>query len=184
MKPSWLAPFLANAVSWIIWGTRGAAEPYLGELAKLRPSVIKLARGTYCMSDKKAFTDLAYEPIYTTDEGIAICGEHHRRTTAARDAAKNAQWHRPHFPSLIQIPGPTTVSLNDLHRVVQSPISPIGRSPNAPPLRTPTLPRCTPHSDSRHLEESVNSRIESQLCLGYLQVTGESGVAGGKGEKR
>jgi nucleoside-diphosphate-sugar epimerase len=56
----------------------GRAERYLGELAKLRPATVTLARATFYFSHRRAETDFGYAPLYTADEGMARTAEHLR----------------------------------------------------------------------------------------------------------
>jgi hypothetical protein len=88
LEPEWVAPLIARWVDRIVWATRGKAGPYLGDLAKLRPSVIKLARGTYYMNDAKAHTHLGYVPICTQEQGFAKASDYHRRVTQVEKKAK------------------------------------------------------------------------------------------------
>ncbi len=72
-----LAPTpLPSALAWssraVVWATRGAGEHRLGELRKLRPSTLVLARGTYYFSCQRAQADFGYEPLYSAEEGVAL----------------------------------------------------------------------------------------------------------------
>jgi len=67
---------LLSALAWssrtAVWATRGAIERRLGDLRKLRPSTLALARGTYYFSSHRAQTDFGYKPIYSAEEAIAL----------------------------------------------------------------------------------------------------------------
>jgi nucleoside-diphosphate-sugar epimerase len=75
-----LAPApLMSALAWssrtAVWATRGAAERRLGELRKLRPCTLVLARGTYYFSCKQAQTDFGYKPLYSIEDAVRLTRE-------------------------------------------------------------------------------------------------------------
>jgi nucleoside-diphosphate-sugar epimerase len=62
----------------------GRAGRYLGELAKLRPATLTLARATFYFSHRRAEADFGYAPLYTADEGMARTAMHLRGATRDR----------------------------------------------------------------------------------------------------
>jgi hypothetical protein len=78
-----MPPFIASALAWTAQTSmkvsRGRLAPLFGQLAKLRPSVLTLSRGSYYFSHKRAATDFGYEPIYSIDEGMELTARHQKR---------------------------------------------------------------------------------------------------------
>jgi sterol-4alpha-carboxylate 3-dehydrogenase (decarboxylating) len=72
LGPRWLFSALAATSQTLMRASRGGLERRLGPLAKLRPAVLALARGTYYFSHAQASRDFAYEPLYSIDEGILL----------------------------------------------------------------------------------------------------------------
>jgi nucleoside-diphosphate-sugar epimerase len=60
---------LASIAQSTMRASSGRAERYLGQLAKLRPATVTLARATFYFSHRRAEADFGYAPLYTADEG-------------------------------------------------------------------------------------------------------------------
>jgi nucleoside-diphosphate-sugar epimerase len=60
---------LASITQSTMRASNGRAERYLGQLAKLRPATVTLARATFYFSHRRAEADFGYAPLYTADEG-------------------------------------------------------------------------------------------------------------------
>lgn len=76
----------AAPVSALAWATQqamrasgGRAAPALGELAKLRPASVALARATFYFSHRRASEDFGYEPLHSVDEAMDLTAEHWKR---------------------------------------------------------------------------------------------------------
>lgn len=79
-----LAPAaVMTALAWtsqgVILASRGRLERTLGELRKLRPATLALARGTYYFSHRRATQDFAYQPLYTAEEGMQLSAAYYKR---------------------------------------------------------------------------------------------------------
>lgn len=68
-------PPLMSALAWTcqtLAKALGGRLPHrLGDLRKLRPATLALARATYYFSDRKARTDFGYQPLYSVEEAMA-----------------------------------------------------------------------------------------------------------------
>jgi nucleoside-diphosphate-sugar epimerase len=62
---------LASIAQATMRASGGRAERYLGQLAKLRPATLTLARATFYFSHRRAEADFGYAPLYTAEEGMA-----------------------------------------------------------------------------------------------------------------
>jgi nucleoside-diphosphate-sugar epimerase len=78
LLPPALPSALAAAMQTAARAAHGRAGRYLGELAKLRPASLALARATFYFSHRKAEADFGYAPLYTPDEGMALTAQHLR----------------------------------------------------------------------------------------------------------
>lgn len=79
-----LAPAaVMTALAWtsqgLIQASRGRLERSLGELGKLRPTTLALARSTYYFSHRRAARDFGYQPLYTAEEGMKLTAAHYKR---------------------------------------------------------------------------------------------------------
>jgi sterol-4alpha-carboxylate 3-dehydrogenase (decarboxylating) len=88
----WLLPrpllsMMAAGVQTAIKATHGRITRHLGELGKMRPSCLTLARATYYFSHRKAAADFGYQPLYSVAEGIAITVEHLMRTQKEKNGS-------------------------------------------------------------------------------------------------
>ncbi|EDQ84495.1 uncharacterized protein MONBRDRAFT_39257 [Monosiga brevicollis MX1] len=73
--PDFVRNTLPGLVDNLIWLTKGAVGPHLGDLAKLRTSVVLLASNNFYFRDDKARRDFGYKPRYTQSQAM-------ERTTA------------------------------------------------------------------------------------------------------
>ncbi len=87
LLPAPLVTALSRAVEALVRASRGRLARPLGDLAKLRPSSVALARGTYYFSHRRATADFGYEPLYSVDEGIDLSAQHWLRAHGAGSAA-------------------------------------------------------------------------------------------------
>jgi nucleoside-diphosphate-sugar epimerase len=69
---------LASIAQSAVRASGGRAEPYLGQLAKLRPASVTLARATFYFSHRRAEADFGYAPLYTSTEGMERSALHLR----------------------------------------------------------------------------------------------------------
>jgi hypothetical protein len=69
---------VTRAAQAAVRASRGAADRYLGELRKLRPASLAIARATFYFSHRRAEADFGYAPLYTADEGMALTVRHVR----------------------------------------------------------------------------------------------------------
>jgi nucleoside-diphosphate-sugar epimerase len=79
LAPAPLISALAWSVQAAVRASGGTIERRLGDLRKLRPSSVALARATFYFSHRRAAEDFGYEPIYTADEGMRLTVEHWKR---------------------------------------------------------------------------------------------------------
>jgi sterol-4alpha-carboxylate 3-dehydrogenase (decarboxylating) len=74
---------LASTLAWtsqaVVQASSGRAERALGQLRKLRPASIVLARATYYFSHRLATDHFGYEPLYTADEGMDLTATYWHR---------------------------------------------------------------------------------------------------------
>jgi sterol-4alpha-carboxylate 3-dehydrogenase (decarboxylating) len=72
LGPRWLFSALAATSQTLIRASRGRLERPLGQLARLRPATLALARATYHFSHARASRDFGYDPLYSVDEAVAL----------------------------------------------------------------------------------------------------------------
>jgi sterol-4alpha-carboxylate 3-dehydrogenase (decarboxylating) len=78
LAPASLLSAIAMTSQALVRISRGRLAPYLGELRKLRPASLALARGTYYFTHQKASDDFGYRPLYSLAEAIEITAAHVR----------------------------------------------------------------------------------------------------------
>jgi sterol-4alpha-carboxylate 3-dehydrogenase (decarboxylating) len=81
-----LPPAPVSALAWTtqaaVRASRGRLSRALGEMGKLRPASVALARATYYFSHRRAAEDFGYEPLYTPDEAMDLTAAHWKGATA------------------------------------------------------------------------------------------------------
>jgi nucleoside-diphosphate-sugar epimerase len=78
LAPAGVISALAAAVEAAVRVSGGKVSAHLGDLGKLRPSSVTLARATYYFTHRRAAADFGYAPLYTVEEGMDRTAAHVR----------------------------------------------------------------------------------------------------------
>ncbi len=83
LLPAPVITALSRAIQALVRTSAGRLARPLGELAKLRPASVALARATFYFTHHRASADFGYEPLYTVDEGMDLAADHWKRAHPA-----------------------------------------------------------------------------------------------------
>jgi nucleoside-diphosphate-sugar epimerase len=78
LLPAAVPAALARAAQAAVRASRGGAQRYLGDLGKLRPASVALARATFYFSHRRAERDFGYAPLYSADEAMELTARYVR----------------------------------------------------------------------------------------------------------